>query len=258
MSQLNLKDRSSSGADKLSCRIAKMESDSDAAKKAEVVIPAIALSRQESLNLLRELVQMSRLQQKEELSFTIPLGKSGEHLRLERIRELEKALEQSLNYLHELKQSLKQQQMLEAQLVAAEDIANLQQQAITQLKQQLAQQHLLQAQLQQACWELEQERDRSCQIEQQNIALQEHILQQCQQTGEYEAAMHYWKELALKLKETLAQLWPSCEIELSELLGKDQLLAAEAVAPKTQLSLKLRKQPHQVELPPFLTKQRRH
>lgn len=57
----------------------------------------------------------------------------------ERIRNLERALDQSLILVEELRGQLVVQQFLENQLAATEEIANIQQRAITQLKQQLAQ-----------------------------------------------------------------------------------------------------------------------
>lgn len=59
----------------------------------------------------------------------------------ERIQDLEKALDQSLVSLEELRVQLVDQQLLEHQLAATEEIANIQQRAITQLRQQFVQQH---------------------------------------------------------------------------------------------------------------------
>lgn len=78
---------------------------------------------------------------------------------LERIHNLEQALDQSLISVRELQQQVVDQEFLEAQLASTEDISNVQQRAITRLKQQLAQQEqTLQAQLLEA-----QERDRTWQ-----------------------------------------------------------------------------------------------
>lgn len=62
---------------------------------------------------------------------------------IERIHHLEQALDQSLAFQEELRSQLANQQFLESQLASTEEIANIQQQAITQLKQQLAQQRQL-------------------------------------------------------------------------------------------------------------------
>lgn len=59
---------------------------------------------------------------------------------VDRIRNLERALDQSLILVAELREQLVDQQFLEKQLAATEEIANIQQQAITKLKQQLADQ----------------------------------------------------------------------------------------------------------------------
>lgn len=55
----------------------------------------------------------------------------------QRIHQLEQALEQSLSTLEQFKSQLSEQQLLETQLAATEEVANLQQQALAQLKQQL-------------------------------------------------------------------------------------------------------------------------
>ncbi len=60
----------------------------------------------------------------------------------ERIHDLEQALDQSVLSGADLRLQLVDQQFLEAQLASTEEIANIQQQAITQLKQRLAQQQL--------------------------------------------------------------------------------------------------------------------
>ena len=61
----------------------------------------------------------------------------------ERIEQLEQALEQSLASISELKLQLKDQHLLETQLAATEEIANIQQQAINELQRQLMQQQSL-------------------------------------------------------------------------------------------------------------------
>lgn len=78
---------------------------------------------------------------------------------IERIRHLEQALDQSLASLSEMRLQVVDQQRLEAQLAATEDISNIQQRAIARLKLQLAhQQQALTAQLTET-----QARDRSLQ-----------------------------------------------------------------------------------------------
>ena len=60
----------------------------------------------------------------------------------ERIKQLEQALEQSLVSINELKLQLKDQHLLETQLAATEEMANLQQQVINELQRQLRQRSL--------------------------------------------------------------------------------------------------------------------
>ena len=62
------------------------------------------------------------------------------HGQVERIRQLEQALDQSLASLDELRLQIVDQQLLEKQLATTEEISNIQQQAIARLKLQLAQQ----------------------------------------------------------------------------------------------------------------------
>lgn len=75
-----------------------------------------------------------------DLEDEISLLRSRVQKQVDRIQNLEKALDQSLISLEELRIQLVDQQFLENQLAATEDIANVQQRAITQLKQQLTQQ----------------------------------------------------------------------------------------------------------------------
>lgn len=208
--------------------------------------------------LLRELIS-GDLPPMGELSFKISNSKVREREQMERIGQLERALEQSLGYLHDLRQQVRNQQMLETQLAAAEAFANVQQQAIAELKQQLARQQFSLAQLQHARWKLEKERDRFMQIEQQNLVLQAQILQQFQQAGEDAAAVQYWKEVALQLKEALEKLLidrtPDRIVEVAKLLSAAQTLGEiTATLPAAESMLAADwQQPLAVELPPFLT-----
>ena len=61
---------------------------------------------------------------------------------VERIHDLEQALDQSVSSGADLRLQLIDQQFLEVQLASTEEIANIQQHAITQLKQRLSQQQL--------------------------------------------------------------------------------------------------------------------
>ena len=62
------------------------------------------------------------------------------HEQTERIRHLEQALDQSLDFIKELRLKILDQEFLESQLASTEEISNIQQQAIGRLKLQLAEQ----------------------------------------------------------------------------------------------------------------------
>lgn len=203
--------------------------DRDRLQSPQVTLPPIASKRIPPLKMK---------------SSSVALTEVGNSQQMERIRQLEKALEQSFNYLHELKQQLKEQHLLETQLEAAEDYADLQQQAIAQLKQQIAQRYVLQAQLQQTYWELEIERDRSIALERQNTLLQEQILLQEQQVQDYEATVQYWRELAFHLQAIVAELAPECTVDCSELSPAHLALLLKSISERKKLS--------QVDLPSFL------
>lgn len=217
---------------------------------------------------------------------------SCERNRLERMDQLEQALEESLASLSELRQQLTDQHLLETQLAATEEIANLQKQAINELQRQLttlkqdlmtaqdkiealetqiAEQHTAQARLQHARQEIEAERDRGSsrltQLEQETILLQEKLLQQAQQASEYETAVHYWKDLykdrqhqLVELKTALERLLPDPTAELVDLLKAIQpqtdVETVKPEVPKSLPSTPLKKQPLQVDLPAFLTRHR--
>lgn len=80
--------------------------------------------RQTQEALLSELLQLRSLTQEQ----------------MERIHNLEQALDQSLASLRQLQQQIVVQEFLETQLASTEEISNVQQQAIARLKLQLAQQ----------------------------------------------------------------------------------------------------------------------
>jgi hypothetical protein len=82
----------------------------------------------------------SQKQQQKLLLAELEQLRSLTHKQVERIHHLEQALDQSLAFQEELRIQLRNQAFLENQLAATEEIANIQQQAITQLKRQLAQQ----------------------------------------------------------------------------------------------------------------------
>ncbi|MES1023355.1 hypothetical protein ABN584_10690 [Gloeocapsa sp. BRSZ] len=173
-----------------------------------------------------------------------PFDNQTEQKQSDRIHQLERALEQSLTYLAELRRKLKTQALLEAQLAAVEEIANLQKQVISKLQQQQSQ-----VQLQQ---------EKSNQTLQQTAILQEQIIQQSQQVGEYVAAVHYWKEqylvsvtLALELKEVIERLLPDRLFELNHLLTTVQSITQKTQEVASTLPTPT-KHASKVDLPPFL------
>lgn len=91
---------------------------------------------------------------------------------------------------------------------------------IEALETEFSSQLVLQAKLQHACQELEQERDRDQnrirQLEQQVTEMQEQILKQAQQSGEYEAAVQHWKDQCLCAENSVIQLKAVLEQILKE------------------------------------------
>jgi chromosome segregation ATPase len=175
----------------------------------------------------------------------------------DRIRNLEEALEETVSSLEDAKSRLNGQEYLEVHLASTEETSNVQQQFILQLKQQLSQksyqlmqkdiafnqllqsrqaadqrdldaletelakQHQTQALLQQACFELEQEReaylDRVAELETQTAQMQEEILKQAQQSREYQTAIQHLKDRYLYLQNQIAELHQTIESEAIDL-----------------------------------------
>jgi chromosome segregation ATPase len=208
------------------------------------------------------------------------------HLRnqTDRILDLELALDQTIHNLEDLKNRLLQQDSLENHLAAIEETANIQQQAILQLKHQisqkdlalnqllqiriqpqdydraraeLAEQHQTQALLQQACQELETDREhqqtRILDLETQIAEMQEQILQQMQQGHEYETAIQHWKDRHHQLQTQLQTLKTHLETqpltpELEKLLTEPTEPKPKGIRPYQDLS---------VDLPGFLKRWQR-
>jgi uncharacterized coiled-coil DUF342 family protein len=166
--------------------------------------------------------------------------------------------------------------MLETQLAATEEMANLQQQVIVELQRQLSQkqssvQQTSQIILQHTYQELQAECSghvaRLTQLEPQVIAMQEQILQQDRQVRECETAVQYWKDKyfailhqMFQLKEALKQHSQGSIPEFSDPLVEIQDLANEAtdaVVPELIPSSPLKHRPLRVDLPDFLTRRRR-
>jgi len=219
--------------------------------------------------------------------------KSCERNQLGRITQLEQALEESLILLAQLKLQLKDQHLLETQLVATEETANLQKHAINELQRQLvalnlnlmtaqvkmealetqvAGQHQANAQLQLSIQEIQTDRDRYLsrllQLEQENSLLPEKLLQQVKQVNEHEVAVQFWKELyydcqhhLLELKVFLERTIPAPATELTDLLKgiepPPKIDAINSVANKALTLPCRRKQSLSVDLPAFLTRYRR-
>jgi chromosome segregation ATPase len=160
---------------------------------------------------------------------------------VERIRNLEEALEETVVSLDDARSRLAEQEYVEVHLATTEETANVQQQAIHHLKHQLstkdyqlsqkdmafnqllttrqsaeqrdhemleselAQQMQAQVLLHQACQELEQEREtqqsRLSELESQNTTMQEQILSQAQQASEYQTAIQHLKDRYLHLQD---------------------------------------------------------
>lgn len=131
---------------------------------------------------------------------------------------------------------------------------------IEELEAQIAKQMANQALLQQACQELEADRElsqaRIADLEQQSAEMQEQILSQAQQASEYEAAVQHWKdrfynaqEKVTRLKEVLDQI-PDLPPEVTELFAALQTMEAGRTF-KTEPS-----NPDKIDLPDFLTRRR--
>lgn len=172
----------------------------------------------------------------------------------ERIFHLEQALDQALQYLDELRARVKHQTALEEQVALTEDYAYVQYQAIARLKadledhkeiikhrersitalesdKNLAQTNLLSlqqdqlslrqenAQWKNACQELQQECDRQhrkmLNLEEENAAMQEQILQQARQANEHETAVQYWKDQFNTLQQYVSQIKQAIDLNLS-------------------------------------------
>ncbi|MFE1744794.1 hypothetical protein [Coleofasciculus sp. H7-2] len=177
--------------------------------------------------------------------------------------------------LQQANETLEDQQHLLANLYETEDLVAEQDATIKALYRQIEdlenQQDLqvkIQARLQQACHDLAESRDRyqaqTSELETHTATLQEQILMQAQQAGEYEAAIQYWKDRcsaslssAQKLKDFLQRVLADSPEELEELLiAIEPPTAAEIPQPinRTPLSSPQPNKHLQVDLPAFLRK----
>ncbi|MBD2076612.1 hypothetical protein H6F86_22535 [Phormidium sp. FACHB-592] len=158
------------------------------------------------------------------------------HEQIERIRHLEQALDQSLASLSEMRLQMVDQQRLEAQLAATEDISNIQQRAIARLKLQLAhQQQALTAQLTET-----QARDRSLQtllntMEGLTQAQQQELEQLQTQVAHDRADVQAYRQ---QLEEQLEQLQTDLHTQQARTIAlESQSLDAQTLA--TQLTERL-------------------
>ena len=158
------------------------------------------------------------------------------HEQIERIRHLEQALDQSLASLSEMRLQMVDQQRLEAQLAATEDISNIQQRAIARLKLQLAhQQQALTAQLTET-----QARDRSLQtllntMEALTQAQQQELEQLQTQVAHDRIDVQAYRQ---QLKEQLEQLQTDLQTQRTRTIAlESQSLDAQTLA--TQLTERL-------------------
>ncbi|HEY9805943.1 MAG TPA: hypothetical protein V6D04_05205, partial [Candidatus Obscuribacterales bacterium] len=169
---------------------------------------------------------------------------------------LETQLEQAYSALEEHQDWLGQAHQAEALVVEQQTTINALQQdlvmahgKIEALETQVAKQVMLQAKLQQACQELEAERDRHQTrvgaLEQQATEMQEQILKQARQGHEYETAVQHWKDRysesqrqARQLQEHLDKLAVVPPEHLSEVLTAvpEPELEPELAEVETQLT----------------------
>jgi chromosome segregation ATPase len=132
-----------------------------------------------------------------------------------------------------------------------------------ELEAQIAKHMANQALLQQACQELEVDRElsqtRIADLERQSAEMQEQILSQAQQASEYEAAVQHWKdrfynsqEKVTQLKELLDEI-PNLPPEVAELFAALQIMERMEVGRTftTEPS-----NPDKIDLPDFLTRRR--
>lgn len=161
---------------------------------------------------------------------------SSERSNLERIHQLERALDQSLAQVNELRSQLLEQQTLEAQLAIAEEVANLQHLALAQLKQQLScQQQALEDQITQAQAKDQTVRELLVTIE---TLVEEQQLQveslKAQLANNRQTIQTSQKQLEIQLIQRQTEL-ESKQQQLQEL--ESQILAARARASSLEVQL---------------------
>ncbi len=142
-------------------------------------------------------------------------------------------------------------------------------QKVEELESQMVKQMATQALLQQACQELELDREQSqtriAELERQSAEMQEQILSQAQQASEYETAVQHWKDRFYstqdkvgQLKELLENDLPHESPELAEIFAAIQAASTIAVEPLTRSPGKTDSfnEDLKIDLPDFLTRRR--
>ncbi|PSB20646.1 hypothetical protein C7B65_07000 [Phormidesmis priestleyi ULC007] len=142
-------------------------------------------------------------------------------------------------------------------------------QKVEELEAQIVKQMATQALLQQACQELELDREQSqtriAELERQAAEMQEQILSQAQQASEYETAVQHWKDRFYGTQDKVAQLKELLETdsadespELAEIFAAIQAASTIAVEPSNQLTSRTDSfnEDLKIDLPDFLTRRR--
>jgi chromosome segregation ATPase len=141
-------------------------------------------------------------------------------------------------------------------------------QKVEELESQLVKQMATQALLQQACQELELDREQSqtriAELERQAAEMQEQILSQAQQASEYETAVQHWKDRFYTTQDKVAQLKDLLENGSSEPSPELAEIFAAIQATSTIGSEPLRSNGRadafnedlKIDLPDFLTRRR--
>ena len=142
-------------------------------------------------------------------------------------------------------------------------------QQVEELESQIVKQMATQALLQQACQELELDREQSqtriSELERQSAEMQEQILSQAQQASEYETAVQHWKDRFHSTQDKVAQLKELLENDLShdspelaEIFAAIQTTSTIAVEPSNRSANRTDSfnENLKIDLPDFLTRRR--
>lgn len=142
-------------------------------------------------------------------------------------------------------------------------------QRVEELESQVVKQMATQALLQQACQELELDREQSqtriAELERQAAEMQEQILSQAQQASEYETAVQHWKDRFYSTQDKVAQLKELLETdpasespELAEVFAAIQAASTIAVEPFNPSTGRTDSfnEDLKIDLPDFLTRRR--